>query len=405
MQNIFNIASIAAASLCVFSTNCFAEEAEKIPVNQVTNFWERKLIQPSVIHNGGDIYQLNSEISINIKSQIAAEDSEKYMKDSKYVQGLMLIENGKIVYESYKNPGSKEKYFYSQSIAKSFVSLALGKALCAGHVRDIDMKASEIVPGLGNSNLGRSTLRQLLTMSSGLYWTKFVGWPEYKSNGIGVKNDRSLHKSGEAPVTYGKISVDGILFGRGISNIKEINVAEPGKYFVYKAYDPIAIGKIIEVSTKRTVADFFSEEIWKNIGAESVAYWTKDKNGSNLTNAGFAARLRDYGRLAIWIVEQREKDNCFGKYLREATSKQIDNNKIEKSVADSNYSGGLWRGYGYFWWTDHKQGVPGFFGKGYAGQHFGINPNTKKIIIKFSSQGDSGSGGVYDIFKKWNKNY
>ena len=376
-----------------------------MPIDQVTNFWERKLIQPSVIYNGGEIYKLENEFPLNKKSHIAAEESTKYFKKSNYAQGLILIEGGKIVYEDYKNPGSEEKYFYSQSIAKSLVSLAFGKALCGGYVRDIDMKASEIVPELINSNLGRSTIRQLLTMSSGLYWTKLVGWPEYKFNGIGVKKDGSIHKSGEAPVTFGKISVDGILFGRGISNLKEINVAEPGRYFVYKAYDPIAIGKIIQVSTKRTVADFFSEEIWKNIGAESVSYWTKDKNGSNLTNAGFAARLRDYGRLAIWIIEQREKNDCFGKYLKESTSKQIGNNRIHESVGDSVYSGPNWRGYGYFWWTDHKDGVPGFFGKGYAGQHLGINPNTKKIIIKFSSQEDTGSGGVYDIFKKWNKNY
>jgi CubicO group peptidase (beta-lactamase class C family) len=403
MNNIFNIAGITAAALYIFSGNCYAEESQKMPIDRVTNFWEGKVIQPSVIYNGGDIYKLEIDISLNKKSQIAAEESDKYLKRSKYAQGLMLIESGKIVYEGYKEPGTEELYFYSQSIAKSFVSLAFGKALCGGYVRDIDMKASEIVPRLENSNLGRSTLRQLLTMSSGLYWTKFVGWPEYELPGIGMKKDGTLHKSGEAPVTFGRQGVDGIIFGRGISNIKEPNVSEPGRYFVYKAYDPIAIGKIIEVATKRTFADFFSEEIWKNIGAESVAYWTKDKNGSNLTNAGFAARLRDYGRLAIWIVEQREKNDCFGKYLREATSKQIENIRINKSVGDSNYSGPSWRGYGYFWWTDHKDGVPGFFGKGYAGQHFGINPNTKKAIIKFSYQEDSGSGGVYDIFTKWNK--
>ena len=40
MNNIFNIAGITAAALYIFSGNCYAEESQKMPIDQVTNFWE-----------------------------------------------------------------------------------------------------------------------------------------------------------------------------------------------------------------------------------------------------------------------------------------------------------------------------------------------------------------------------
>lgn len=135
--------------------------------------------------------------------------------------------------------------------------------------------------------------------------------------------------------------------------------------------------------------------IWSSIGAESAAEWSQDIDGTNLGSAGFSAKLRDWGRLGIWILEERKKDSCFGSYLREATVKQIDNKQLFNG---SVYSGRSYAGYGFLWWVDAKDNTPGFWGKGYAGQYFGFYPEGDKILIKF---GYKDSPGLNKLFKSW----
>lgn len=365
---------------------------------RVVRFWYKAKVRPAVIKRSDRIVSLDKASNTDRQTQRAIEASKEWFAGSKKGMALLLIENGKIVFEGYKGRGAADKRFYSQSIGKSLTSLAFGKAFCAGYFKSLDQKAVDFVPEFSNSNLGRSTLRQLLTMSSGLYWTKSHGWPGYINDGISHKNPKSgkIVTYAAVLVRNGLLTVDEILWGRGIKNINK-DVAAPGKYFTYKAYDPIAIGKIIERVTGSFSA-YFEKEVWKKIGAESAGLWTKDTNGSILTNAGFAARLRDWGRLAVWVLENREKNDCFGSYLKESTTKQISNEQLFN--VDTNYSGPNWNGYGYYWWTNYETGMPGFCGKGFAGQYFCLNPEKRKILIKFSSKDER---GIEKIFEEWNE--
>jgi len=372
-----------------------AEDQAVMNEEDVVDYWRNSKIRPSTINKSSSIRWLSFVADDDKKNRRAAQLSNDYMKKAPGVIGLLLIDKEKIIFEGYKGLGSEKTLFYSQSIAKSLTSLAVGKAICSGAIKNLDQKSIEFVPEFENSNLGRSSIRQLLTMSSGTYLTKFVGWPAYVNDGIGLRPDGLLRLTGEQGVKNGELTLDEILWGRGIYNLKNKDFASPGKYFTYKAYDVLAFSKIIERATGKNLAAYFENEIWTKIGAENIALWTKDKNGSTLNNAGFAARLRDWGRLGIWILEQRKNDDCFGEYVRRSTTSQIKNMHVPGSVN----SGPMWRGYGFYWWTDGKH-LQGFCGKGYAGQHFCMNPKTDKIMIKFSSEEND---GISDIFKTWNE--
>ncbi|MBE7637113.1 serine hydrolase [Sneathiella sp. P13V-1] len=318
------------------------------------------------------------------------EAVEKYMDDHPATTGFLLMQDGKILLEKYQSAGNEKAEFFSMSMGKSLNSMTVGKAYCNGAIKSLDMKAAQIVPEFGQSNYGRSSVRQLLMMSSGAYKPHKAGQPGFK-HGIGWSPWYARPFTGASwPLRLGQETISSILWGDMWEAVLDKNVSAPGEKFSYKSGDSLSLSKIVERSTGKPLAAYFEEQIWSEIGAEAIAHWETDKDGTTIASSGFQATLRDWGRIANWTYEQRSKDDCFGKYLTEATTTQI------PIKYRSSY-----KGYGYQWWTDNKI-APGFWALGYAGQMMAIDPESGKILIKFSYERTEGSGlEIFKIFKKW----
>jgi CubicO group peptidase (beta-lactamase class C family) len=337
----------------------------------------------------------NNELSELDKKTI--EESKLYMTKSDGPLGLLLIKKGAIISEKYAGLGNKKSRFSSFSIAKSLTGLSVGKAICNG-LFELNTPAVNIVPEFKVNNYGISTVRQILMMSSGAYWTTYVGWGTLSTGGYGKRWKGTLKgqpiKAPDSLVTAGQITFSEVLWGKYWDLMEQKNVAKPGDHFVYKGMDSVALSKIVERASGMSLGAYFDKEVWQSIKPGRKAFWRGDIEGSTMGNSGFNASLRDWGRLAIWILAERKKSSCFGNYLKEATSKQIDNKKI----AGSNRSGPTFKGYGYQFWVENRR-FYGFCGKGFAGQWFCMDPKTEKILIKFSYKI---TPGLSDIFNKWN---
>ncbi len=335
-----------------------------------------------------DAPQKNSSINTRIRSM-----ADAYLKDYPATTALLLIENGKILFEAYQGAATPNSEFFSMSIGKSLTSMALGKALCNGLINSLEQKATDFVPELAGTNHGQSTIKQLLKMTSGTHRRGLSGQPKF-SNGIGFNRRTQKPFSGFSwPARLGQATVDELLWGRWWDQVEGKNASLPGAKFSYKAIDTLTVSKIIERQSKMSSAAYFDQTIWKYIGAEHSAHWEADKNGSTIASSGFQATLRDWGRLGLWIVDAYKQNNCYGGYLKEATDTQI-------QFSDA-FSNGF-AGYGYQWWTDPRYSV-GFWGLGYAGQLFAINPDNDKILLKFSYRDDKGSArNMLKLFKIWN---
>jgi len=323
----------------------------------------------------------------------AAAASRNYLSNAGHVTGMMLIDHGKIVFEGYKGQGNKASEFYSMSIAKSLTSLAVGKALCNGALKSLDTRVGDLVQKTKINNLGRSTVRQLLTMSSGVWSTAISGQPKF-TGGLGRRpKDGKGFIAPAWPFRLGQMTVGDYLWGEGWEKAENKNHAEPGEAFVYKGADALALSKVLEAATGMSAAAYFDKHVWQMSRGENMAHWEADKEGTTITDLGFQATLRDWGRIAIWVLDQLKKPGCYGDYLRKSTTTQIENAHLGPDA------GKTFDGYGYQWWTDNRQ-APGFWGKGYAGQELGINPKTEKILIKFSYRPNK---DVYKIFREWNR--
>lgn len=321
-------------------------------------------------------------------SQQAAFD--QYLKDYPATTALLAIEDGQLLFEAYQGVGRPSSEFFSMSMAKSLSSMTVGMALCRGDIKSLNLPAKEIVPEFGDGPYGRSTIRQLLMMSSGAYEPQNAGQPGFP-NGIGF-NPRNGKPFGGAswPLRLGQVSIGDLLWGKWWDQITHKNANTPGAEFAYKSGDSLSLSKIVERATGRPLADYFDDNIWRHIGSEGIAHWETDKDGSTINSSGFQARARDWARIGIWTIDQYGKEDCFGRYLKEATANQI-----------PVKSGNSFRHYGYQWWVNNKI-APGFWALGYAGQMMGIDPTTRRIILKFSYRMDPGSGiQIFKLLKAW----
>ncbi len=327
----------------------------------------------------------------------AAEAARAYMAKFPANTGMMLIDNGKIIFTSYQGMGGPDREYFSMSIAKSMTSLAVGQALCYGALKSLDIRAEAIIPELTINNFGRSTIRQLLMMSSGAYISATAGQPAFR-DGIGER-PRTGKPYGAAawPLRLGQVTVAELLWGFGWEKTENKNSSEPGRLFMYKAGDPMTLSKIIERLTGRSLAAYFDKMVWQKARPAKSAHWEADKDGTTIAASGFQAHPEDWARIALWVWEEHKKPGCFGDYLREATRTQISNPRLGSGAGSS------FDGYGYQWWTDNKY-VPGFWGKGYAGQELAINPETGKILLKFGYRNYPGvTGDLYKIYREWNR--
>lgn len=325
----------------------------------------------------------------------AVRDTHSYTDRYPETLAIMLIDRGKVLHTEYRGAANAERPLYSMSIAKSLTSLAVGQALCAGLIPSIDTRVSDLVPELGINNFGRSTIRELLTMSSGAYVSAVVGQPAF-NGGIGRRpRTGKPYKGFGWPVRLGQVTVADILWGDAWRRIENADAHPPGRVFGYRAGDTLSAAMVVARVSGTSLAGYFDRAVWQKVRGAWPGAWEADRDGVTVASSGVQFRLADWGRIAAWVLTARTARDCFGDYFRAATSTQISTQRPGKR-AHPHFAG-----YGYQWWTDNRH-APGFWAVGYAGQYIGIDPKTQKVLIKFgSAQHGRGARDLFELFARW----
>ena len=314
----------------------------------------------------------NNSTTVRKLESISKEDSARHANIIKNIKnisndhkplGIIFIdENSKIIIEEYYRGATVDSKIIAYSMAKSMTSLAIGKALCQGHIRSLEDLAEKYSSSLAGTRYGEVSIKALLTMSSAGMQPYFNGQPVEGVTSALLRYKSKTIRSGF--VEYG-------------SDIYK--AATPG-LFNYKNFDTYALGVVISDATGKPFHEFFAESIWSEIGAQADGAWLIDKNGDAATAEGFGATLRDWARVAIYIVDKMKAsaEPCFRDYLKQATTKRIAN----KSNNNRDFYG-----YGYQFWVDNWMSEGSIWMRGYGGQMIGINPDNGKLMVVLSNEG------------------
>lgn len=328
--------------------------ANNMPKDRDVLFWTQdqrdaafrateKVTQVNTIHAGGQVLPLAEGKPLKIGMDMAA-----YMASQRNA-GLIIIQDGKIRFERYALDYGPEGRWTSFSVAKSLTSSLVGAAIKDGYIKSLDDKVSRYIPGLRGSAYDDVSVRQLLTMTSGVKWNE-----DYTDRNSDVALfDRQPPEPGEdITVSYMK---------------KLPREAPAGSKWVYKTGETNLIGVLVSSATGKTLSAYLSEKIWTPYGMEGDAIWMLGRTGHEIAGCCISARLRDYARFGMFILgggKAGGREVLPADWLPHATQKQAD-------IAQPG------RGYGYQWWTNDDGS---FAAQGIFGQGIFLDPKRKLII-------------------------
>lgn len=287
-----------------------------------------------------------------------------------YTDGIIIMHNGKIVYEKYFGSLNENVLHACMSMSKSFTG-TLGIMLAYDGLLDLSAKASTYVPELESSAFGDATIRQVLDMTTGIKFSEDYSDPKADIWIFGAAgNPLPKPRNYKGPRNY---------YDYIVTVQKE---GEHGQAFGYKTVNTDVMGWIIARATGKSVADLLSERIWSRMGADHDAYYSVDVIGTPFAGGGLNASLRDIAR--------------FGELIRNdgfANGQQI----LPKSVVDDIREGGskeafasagykLLQGWSYrnMWWVSHNE-HGAFSARGVHGQVLYIDPTANMVIARFAS--------------------
>lgn len=268
--------------------------------------------------------------------------------------GLVIVQDGKVRLERYGLGFDATGRWTSFSVAKSFTSTLVGAAVRDGAIRSLDDKVSQYIPGLKGSAYDDVSVRQLLTMSSGVRWNEDYEDPR---SDVAEFNRAKPEDGLDATVSYMR---------------KLPRAHPPGQVWHYNTGETNLIGVLVTSATGKSLAAYLREKVWQPAGMEAEATWLLGKTGHEIGGCCLQAATRDYARFGLFVLangkgrdgRQVVPEDWFG----QATTKQKDIGKPG-------------RGYGFQWWTN-DDGT--FAAQGIFGQGIFIDPKRKLVIASNS---------------------
>lgn len=272
-----------------------------------------------------------------------------------HVAGIMVVQDGRVRLERYGLGATTNTRWTSFSVAKSFTSTLVGAALRDGSIHSLDDKVTRYIPELAAGAYRDVTVRQLLTMTSGVRWNE-----DY----VDPKSDVAMMYEGARQAGVPLL----------VSYMAPLpREFAPGERWVYKTGETDLIGILVTRATGKSLAAYLSEKIWKPYGMASDALWLKDEvDGTEAGGSGVSATLADYARLGQFLLEggiANGKPVLADGWIADATRKH----------ADIGVPG---RGYGYQWWT-YDNGA--FAGIGIFGQLLYVDPARHLVIVQMAA--------------------
>ena len=99
------------------------------------------------------------------------QQSIDHIAEQQYIDGLLILKEGDIVFESYYGSLKPELPHLMNSVSKSVVALVAGK-LAAQGVIDLNKPVTYYVPALANSGYAPDSLQTVLDMRDGSDYTE-----------------------------------------------------------------------------------------------------------------------------------------------------------------------------------------------------------------------------------------
>ncbi len=291
------------------------------------------------------------------------ELEKKINNEYSNIAGVVVLKDGKSLYENYFNECTAASRIHVYSVTKSIISILIGIAVDKGYIKSINQKVLEFFPDYmvkrREKTIQNVTLKNLLTMTAPYKYKFFAPYIKYFTS-----DDRV------------KFTLD-LLGGRGRTE----------KFRYTPLIGPDILSGILVKATGQSVFDFATENLFSPLGitvesnvifhnkeeqlafnkAKNISGWVSDPTGINAAGWGLTlspADMAKIGQLYLDGGRWNEKQIVSAGWIKESTK---EHSRWEKMNLP----------YGYLWWIiDDKEHACAAMGDGGNVIYF----NTKKKI-------------------------
>ncbi len=326
-----------------------------------------KVFESRAVPRSGPVWPLATGPALAMPAHASGGQTMPYAAwaDRTFTNALLVMKDGRIVFEDYRNKSDAATHFISFSMAKTITALLVGIALDEHKIRSLDDKAGDYVPELKAGGYGDATIRQILQMRSGVAYEERYDFGEHPSLAATIHMKaivRNQMRFADPAMTIGKKTA-------------------PGSTFNYATLDTAVLGWILERATGEKLETYTASHLWGPLGAEAGAFWLADGppgTGRVLNGMGYNAVLRDFARLGQLMLDggmANGKQVIPAGWVKQMTT-------MIPFPADYGHKAEF-EGYGFQTWQVDKE--PGAFSAvGLAGQFIYVHPSTRTVIVKLS---------------------
>lgn len=278
--------------------------------------------------------------------------------DTTKTNSFVVLRDGVMIHEWYRDgvgPTTKQS---SWSVAKSVVSLLIGRAIEAGQMSEDD-RLVDLLPELATgADYDKVTIGDLLDMSSGIdvsenynKWAPFTGTAR-----MYLTTDLAEFVDGHRTLIF-----------------------PPGSKGDYRSVDTQLLGMALARVTGTSLSELLARDIWAPIGAVDDALWNLDREGGQ--EKAFCclnATARDFAKIGQLVADGGRVGDQ--QIVPPAWIERISTPSPHR-VSDEGYSAQ--------WW--HPDGGDGadLSAVGVYGQYIWVDPPSGTVIVKLSDYGTS----------------
>ena len=314
------------------------------------------------------------------RSVLGSLDAELASGKHGYVDSMLVIRNGTVVYEktydrskdyarlfagkglpgiyNYYDPGwhpyyKKTRLHTMQSVSKSVTSALVGIAIRRGEISGVDAKAVPYFSAYrvaADPRRERMTLKDLLTMTSGIRWDETT---------VDYTDPANSCARMEASKDWIQFVLD------------QPMAAEPGSTFVYSSGVTELLAEVLRKATGKQADAYAAEHLFGPLGI-SRFYWKKTPTGHPDTEGGLYLTARDLAKIGYLYMKDGVWDGR--RILPEGWAAASTRRQSDPTGEDATMK------YGYQWWVLPGK-TPSYAGIGYGGQLLVVVPSLELIAV------------------------
>lgn len=298
-------------------------------------------------------------------SEISVPPELRAWFEQRKTTSLIVLHDGAIVFEEYYLATGPDDLRISWSLAKSWLSVLLGIVLEEGFIESIDDTVIRYAPELAGSAYEEASIRDVLTMQSGVAFDE--DYMDFWSD---------VNRMGRVLALGGNMDEFAASFTERAS--------APGQRWTYVSIDTHVIGMVIRGATGRSIPDLIREKIVVPLGLEADGYFLTDSGGTAFALGGLNFTSRDYARFASMVLAEgvwNGRQIVSADWLAEATRPQANTEPGEKL-------------YGFQWWIPVGAPDGEFQAEGIYGQYIYFDRTRDVAIVMTAADREFRAPGV-----------